>query len=191
MKCCSYCGKEFPDNINFCPVDQWPLIELAKNEPDKSFKEVGDYSSEELNQFRGIFAADLKQYRAIERRYAHPLLVIFLLGMACVAYASYLSQPPVAWLFGIGVFFFAGGMIGFVVAAFSLPKLKCPACQKSPFTEFGNYCPECGSVSLKPKGWLNTPHCNSCGKDLRSGKGRNFRYKTCTHCGVFLDDKGL
>ena len=158
---------------------------------ETNFKKVGDYSPAEMKQFREIFAADLKQYRANEKRFAHPLLVIFLVGLAAIICACSLSQPPIAWLFYVGFFIVAAGMITIVIAAFSLPKLKCPACNNFLFGGFGQYCPECGSASLEPKGWLNTPHCNSCGKDLRSGKGCNFKNKNCTYCGVFLDDKGL
>ena len=192
MKRCSYCGKQYGDDLILCPADQQPLtVEQSKNTPDQILKEVGDYSADELKRFREVFAADLRQSKATEQRYAHPLLVVLLVGLAATICACLLSRPPTAWLFGVGFFCFAAGMIAVVIVAYTLPKLKCPACHNFLFGEFGRYCPECGSASLEPRGWLNTPHCNSCGKDLWSGKGRNFRYKTCTRCGVFLDDKGL
>jgi hypothetical protein len=192
MKRCPYCGKQFGDDLILCPADQQPLIaEESKNTSDQILKEVGDYSADELKRFRGVFAADLRQSKAKEQRYAHPLLAVLLVGLAAIICASLLSQPPIAWLFDLGFFVFAAGMVAVVVVAYSLPKLKCPACHSFFSGELGRYCPECGSASLELKGWLNTPHCNSCKKDLRGGKGRNFKYKTCTHCGVFLDDKGL
>jgi hypothetical protein len=39
--------------------------------------------------------------------------------------------------------------------------------------------------------WRGGRRCNTCGKNLRTGKSRNFKYKACTSCGVFLYKKGL
>lgn len=158
-----------------------------------NFKKVGQYSPAELEQFQEIFAADLKQYRATDRRYAYLLLVVFLLGVAAVV-CSYLlsSQPPIQWLLGVGIVLIAGVLVSVVVVASSLEKqLKCPACHSLFIADMEKYCPECGSASLGRGGALGAMHCNSCGKKLISGKNRNFRYKACTHCGVFLDHKGL
>ena len=95
-----------------------------KNEDEKNFKKVGDYSPEELKQFQEVFAADLKQWRANERRIAHPALVILLVGLAAIICACLLSQPPIAWLFRIGFLIVAAGMVAVVIAVFSLTKLK-------------------------------------------------------------------
>jgi RNA polymerase subunit RPABC4/transcription elongation factor Spt4 len=163
-----------------------------KNEPENNFKEASNYSPEELKQFREIFAADLKQNQAIERRYANSILILFSTGFAAVVCSYLLFQPPTKWLFGAGIFLVAIGIISIAIAAFSLQKkLKCPACHNSFLGEIGEYCPECGSASLEPPNWLGARHCNSCGKNLLGGKNRSFKYKACTHCGVFLDDKGL
>jgi RNA polymerase subunit RPABC4/transcription elongation factor Spt4 len=164
-----------------------------KIEQENASKKVERYSPEERKQFREIFAADLKQYRAADRRYANPLLVAFLAGVAAVA-CSYLlsSQPPIKWLLGVGIVLIVGVFISIAVAASSLEKqLKCPACHNLLIDDIGEYCPECGSASLAPGGEFGALRCNSCGKQLITGKNRNFRYKACTHCGVFLDEKGL
>jgi RNA polymerase subunit RPABC4/transcription elongation factor Spt4 len=119
-------------------------------------------------------------------------LIVFLAGFAAVVCSYLLSQPPTKWLFGVGIFLVAAGIILIAIAAFSLQKkLECPACHNLFLDEIGEYCPECGSASLEPPNWLGTRHCNSCGKNLLGGKNRSFRYKACTHCDVFLDDKGL
>jgi RNA polymerase subunit RPABC4/transcription elongation factor Spt4 len=162
-------------------------------EQENNFKKVGQYSPAELEQFQKIFAADLKQYRATDRRYANPLLVVFLLGVAAVV-CSYLlsSQPPIQWLLGVGIVLIAGVLVSVAVAASSLEKqLKCPVCHSLFIDDIEKYCPECGSASLGRGGAFGAIHCNSCGKKLISGKNRNFRYKACTHCGVFLEQKGL
>jgi hypothetical protein len=163
-----------------------------KNENEKNFKKAAEYSSEELKQFREIFATDLKQNQAIERRCANSILILFLAGFAAVVCSYLFSQPPTKWLFGVGIFLVAAGIISIAIAAFSLQKkLKCPACHNSFLGEIGEYCPECGSASLEPPNWLGARHCNSCRKNLLGGKNPSFRYKACTHCGVFLDAKGL
>lgn len=163
-----------------------------KSELENNFKKAGDNSPEELKQFREIFATDLKQNQAIERRYANSILIVFLAGFAAVVCSYLLSQSPRKWLFGAGFFLVAAGIISSAIAAFSLQKkLKCPACHNSFLGQIGEHCPECGYVSLEPPNWFGARHCNSCGKNLLGGKNRSFRYKACTHCGVFLDDKGL
>jgi hypothetical protein len=163
-----------------------------QNEHEKNFKEVGDCSPEELKQFREIFATDLKENQTTERRYANPILIVILAGFAAIVCSYLLFQTPAKWLLGAGIFLIAAGIISIAIAAFSLQKkLKCPACHNLFLGSIGECCPECGSASLEPGDWLGIRHCNSCGKDLRGGKNRNFRYKACTHCGVFLDDKGL
>jgi len=164
-----------------------------KIEHENSLKKAGHYSPEDQNRFREIFAADLKQYRSADRRYANPLLVVFLVGVAAIV-CSYLlsSQPPIKWLLGAGIVLIAGVLVSVAIAASSLEKqLKCPACHNPFIDDIGECCPECGSASLAPAGAFGALYCNSCGKKLISGKNRNFRYKACTHCGVFLDEKGL
>ena len=163
------------------------------SEQENNFKKAGQYSPEQLKRFRELFAADLKQYRATDRRYANPILVVFLVGIAAV-FGSYLlsSQPPIKWLLGAGVVLVAAGFISIAVAASSLQQqLKCPACQNLFIDEIAECCPECGSAPLPLAAGLGARRCPACGKNLIAGKNRNFRYKSCTHCGVFLDEKGL
>jgi len=159
---------------------------------ENNSKKVGDYSPEELKQFREMFAVDLKQYRATNRRYANPILVVILVGFAAIFCSFLLSQTLIRWLLGAGICLIAAGVIIIAIAASSLQKkLLCPACHDLFIDEIGECCPECGSASLESGDWIGTQHCNACGKNLRIGRNRNFRYKACTHCGVFLDEMGL
>jgi hypothetical protein len=163
-----------------------------KNGLENNLKEAGGHSPEELKQFREMFAADLEQYRATERRRAIPILVVFLAGFAAVVCSFLFSQHPVKWLLGAGIFLVAAGLVSLATAAVSFQKgLKCPACHNQFIDDIGECCPECGSTPLEPADWLGARHCNACGKNLRIGRNRNFKYKACTHCGVFLDEKGL
>lgn len=161
---------------------------------ENNFKEPGDYSPEELKRFREIFAEDLKQYRSADQRCAYPVLIVILAGFAAVVCSFLLShsQSPIKWLLGVGIFLALAGLLLFaIVLTIIEKKLKCPACHDSFLGEIADYCPECGGGSLESPNWIGARHCNSCGKKILSGKNRTFRYKACTHCGVFLDEKGL
>jgi len=149
-------------------------------------------SLEELQRFQEKFAADLKQHRDSERRFALPILLVFIVGFAAVFCSFLLFHPPATWLFVAGFVLIAIGLILIAVTATVFQKkLICPACRHSFMDEIDECCPACGSPSLEPKNWRGARHCNFCGKDLVSGKNRNFKYKACTHCGVLLDEKGL
>jgi RNA polymerase subunit RPABC4/transcription elongation factor Spt4 len=162
------------------------------NELKDNFKAIPDCSPEEIRQYRERFAADLKQYRATEKRYALPVLLVFLAGFSALIYSYVLSPHPIKWLLATGIVLIIAGFVSLVATAFLLQsRLKCPACHFSFLSDIANHCPECGSASLESGDWLGAKHCNACGKSLRTGKNRNFRHKACTNCGVFLDDKGL
>ena len=154
--------------------------------------EIAGYSLEELKRFQEAFAEDLKQYRASERRFALPILLTFVAGFAAIFYSFLVFQPPVTWLFITGFALVAIGLILMAVTATVFQrKLICPACRHSFIDDIEDCCPECGSPSLDMRDWRGARHCNFCGKDLVSGKNRNFKHRACTHCGVLLDEKGL
>jgi hypothetical protein len=154
--------------------------------------ELTGNSLEELHRFREKFAVDLKQYRASERRMALPVLLLFLSGFVGIFASFLLFHPPALWLFILGFVLVAIGLVLVAVTATVFQKkLICPACRHSFMDEIEECCPECGSPSVETQTWRRTKHCNFCGKDLVSGKNRNFKYKACTHCGVLLDEKGL
>jgi tRNA(Ile2) C34 agmatinyltransferase TiaS len=90
--------------------------------------------------------------------------------------------------------FFIPVLIFWLVAlgsAMSTPRLVCPGCCNEMERSFGRYCPECGNSHLQPGGWFRAPHCRACGKSMRRGKGRHYKIRACTHCGLMLDDGGL
>jgi RNA polymerase subunit RPABC4/transcription elongation factor Spt4 len=154
--------------------------------------ELTGNSLEELHRYQETFAAELKEYRASERRFALPVLAIFLVGFAAIFCSFLLFKPPSLWLFVTGFVLVAIGLILIAVTATIFQrKLICPACRHHFIEEINDCCPECGSPALGSPDWRGARHCNFCDKDLVSGKNRNFKYKACTHCGVLLDEKGL
>lgn len=154
--------------------------------------EVTGYSLEELEYFRKAFAAEVKEYRAKERRFVLPILVLILTGFVAVFCSFLLFQPPLTWLLVTGFALVASGLILMAITAAPFERrLVCPACHNYFLEEIQECCPECGSLALDFESGRGARHCNTCGKDLRNGKHRNFRYKACTNCGVFLYKKGL
>jgi len=73
------------------------------NELKDNFKAIPDCSPEEIRQYRERFAADLKQYRATEKRYALPVLLVFLAGFSALIYSYVLSPHPIKWLLATGI----------------------------------------------------------------------------------------
>jgi hypothetical protein len=68
--------------------------------------------------------------------------------------------------------------------------LRCPACRKSLKSIKGLYCPLCGSDEYRARGDSN--YCPACSvRIMDDGDARSYGIRGCTHCGVFLDEKGL
>jgi RNA polymerase subunit RPABC4/transcription elongation factor Spt4 len=156
-----------------------------------NFKKVGDYSPEELKQFREMFAVDLERYRTEKRRFMIPLTAAIVVGLVAFFWGMHFYRHK--WVAYSSIVLAGGG--GLTMAAFLAflqNKLRCPACHNLFVDAIQKYCPECGCDSLEPRNWLiGGYHCESCGKDIMIGKSRNFKYKACTHCGVFLDEEGV
>jgi RNA polymerase subunit RPABC4/transcription elongation factor Spt4 len=154
--------------------------------------EVTGYSLEELEHFRKEFSAEVKAHQAKERRFVLPILFLIVVGLGVVFYFPLLFQPPLIWLLVAGFALVVAGIIFMAITAATFQqKLICPACHNDFIGEMQECCPECGSFSLGPQNWRGARHCNACRKNLRFGKNRNFKYKACTNCGVFLYAKGL
>jgi hypothetical protein len=154
--------------------------------------EVTDFSLEELKHFRKEFAAEVKKYQAKGRTFVVPILILIVLGFGAVFYSFLLFQPPLTWLLITGFSVVAIGVALMLWTATAFQKnLVCPACENSFVGEIQDFCPECGSFSLGCQDWRGVRRCETCGKNLRSGKNRNFKYKACTHCGMFLYKRGV
>ena len=171
-------------------------------------KVVSDYSEYELMQFREQFAPIAQKIRhegqRIERRLKNLLLgisitigvdFIVLITLAAIELIKDIPQ----WLTCIIVAIIPLSLLLFflvcIIFIFVIPhsRLECPACRNSLISlpQHLTYCPECGSNQLGKLNWLGRK-CKACGKRLSHGKG-GLSYKTryCTHCGIFLDEKGF
>ena len=147
---------------------------------------VGDYTEEERLHFCEVFGLDAQRYRIYSRKSWLVEVMAFVVWMVSI---YFFPRVGLAWICAL---LFAG-LLGLVIyGAHSQPTLECPACHnRVDSRELGRYCPECGSGNLEPGVWLCPPTCRVCGKTMYRGKGRRYKIRACTHCGVGLDDKGV
>jgi len=138
-----------------------------------------DYTEEERVRFREVFRPVAEHYR-YRVRIAYFAMAAFFLSIVMG-----FTLPESLFVY-IGPVGFCGCVFAFLVAL-RLP--NCPACSNALGYRFGRYCPEC-SGELQPGSWWNGPRCRTCGT-LSWGRGRSFGVRVCTHCGVFLDARGL
>ena len=141
------------------------------------------FPHDEQMRFREAFRPALERYRR-QLRFAYwPGAVFVISGILATADWNMYPKSWRYWFLGVSICAFAVvGTLG--------PRLpKCPACGNR-LGYKGRYCPECGG-ELETVGWFSVPRCRSCHKILHSARTRNFKIRGCTHCGVFLDEKGL
>lgn len=140
---------------------------------------VKDYKADELELFR-------EQLRPVASRYRWHIR-LFLLGVA-----GFLGNIVCGVIFRMEWFFVPAIIFHLVglAAGLTVPLLECPACNGCLY-RFKRYCPECGSTKFEAEGGSLPSYCGSCQKQLRSGKRRNFKVRSCTHCGIPLDEQGL
>jgi predicted RNA-binding Zn-ribbon protein involved in translation (DUF1610 family) len=142
-----------------------------------------DYSAGELAAFRDEFDRRWKR----RKRRAWPLLIAF--GVWVGGRLAVLGFVPreVEWELGLMLVFLA--MIA-CIAVF-LPFPRCPACASEIDEYVRNYCPNCGRESVSPARLLKAQECLACGSVLRVGKGRDYKVRFCTTCGVEISGTGV
>ena len=140
-----------------------------------------DYTPDDAAAFREHFRPLAQHYRWRSRTTGF--------GMAGAFVCTVLG---VVLLPNYGVYFFLGGTSSVLLIALTGPVAPdCPACHNKLDSRFGVFCPECGSQSLRPGGWFSFPRCDSCGKTMHCGRGRRYKIRACTFCGLMLDQKGF
>ena len=112
-------------------------------------------------------------------------IVMMLLGIAVVFVSLFWPEPVIPWIAGPGVALIFAAM----VVAFTLPRLTCPHCRQD-LEKLDQFCPRCSAASVEPRPWRGN-RCGHCGKGLGSYKGRQYRIRYCTHCGVLVDRIGV
>jgi hypothetical protein len=146
-----------------------------------------EYSPEELAAFQCEFQ---RLWKLRKRR----LLPVYVgLGVCAVGMIASLvfggDRRPVVVLTFMLVFL---GTIAYMALFVGFP--RCPACTNETDEYPGQYChfcPACGGTAIGPAAWATAPECQTCGIALRFGKGRDFKIRFCTSCGVKLDESGI
>ena len=144
-------------------------------------KTAADYTEIEKARFREEFKPVAKRYRIRSR--------IFLVGILCSFILLFLFTPKGAVINSWATPVFVVFVLLFVLFSLFSPPL-CPACEQKVDSEVRTFCPVCGG-KVDRRGFLKIPYCSSCDIVLRRGKSRIYDVRCCTHCGVFLDGKGI
>ena len=140
----------------------------------------GDYSIEQRAKLVGLSAPLPRSTDVIRESFCGGYSVL----PALLSHAAFCTVPRV-W--------FRESPAGLsVLARWSrLQPLLCPGCGNEMEHPLGGYCPECGGGPLRPAGPFGATACLTCGRALRYRKGRKFKVRACTDCGLVLDEKGL
>jgi hypothetical protein len=181
------CGRKRRGYRSSDPIRRGDLLKsfrLYRKPPKIAPERVATgHQLEEMTRFREEFLRIVKRHQ----RYQYLALGSFFVGICCFVLSK--THPSVSsWLIA-GCFVCA---LGYTLAV-QLSRPKCPACHNALDGSFGAYCPECGAGTFPRSNWLYPPTCLSCGTTMRRGRkgSRKYRIRACTHCGVFLDTKGL
>ena len=151
----------------------------SKSEPERH---VHDYSPEEQAKIFQQFAPLAARYR----RYFRVRLAIIAVAALILIISLIRDQKVTGWTFGSFFSIWLTALLG----EFTFPIPKCPACQND-LERIGEHCPECGAVALSRATWFTSPRCGDCSKLIRRTRGRKYKIHCCSHCGIWLDDKGL
>ena len=144
------------------------------------------FSLEDQTKYRQIFALVAQKHRSFSRR----AWLILAVG-AVISVVTWNIIPPSLAEWAVAPFFISWVTV-MLLKLTIVPSLECPACHRAlDVRKLGDFCPECGAPNLQPGVVLSPPQCAACGKQLRRPKGRLFKIRACTHCGLLLDDKGL
>lgn len=150
---------------------------------------VSEYSPDEHATIKTEFMPVAARYRHRVRLAAWVVVLgmiyMVLGGIIGIALKPVPSSSYYAW-FAIGFVIW-----WFILLLFTLVRCECPGCHNDLARGFGPFCPECGGRSLQRGNWFRPPLCSSCGKRMAQGKGRHYKVRACTHCGLFLDAEGL
>jgi hypothetical protein len=140
-------------------------------------KTAADYTEVEKEQFREQFRPIAKRYRV----YSWIYLVVLFSFFALLFY----SATKGSWVTLLFI-----GLVALFILLYVFLRPLCPACKRGIDGEVRTFCPVCGG-KVERRGFMKMPYCSSCDIVLRRGRSKNYDVRCCTHCGVFLDGKGI
>lgn len=144
---------------------------------------ASDYSTEEKERLRNQFKPIMERYQRQNRLAMYGIIgfmgfILLALLLPKILFPWILGPALVCWLVG-------------AITLGALPKLTCPGCSNPLEHAFGPYCPECGSDQLRKGSFFRAPHCGACNKTMVHRRGRRYKIRACTHCGLPLDETGV
>jgi len=148
---------------------------------------AADLSPEEWTRLQQAFLPLAVRYRRWHRMSSYALFGFLGSVAAFMFFGGGLHVPSPEW-FLLPALICWMVLLGLLLSA---PSLVCPGCGNDMEYGFGRYCPECGAEGLHRARGLRNTKCAACGKTLRFHKGRRYKIRTCTHCGLALDEEGL
>ena len=134
--------------------------------------------------FEAVFAARAQRYRLTTR-----IVVLLLVGFGVGMLAAVKLPVPEASRARMALLSAALLLLA-VFVHFLNRRLRCPRCRKALTPAKGRYCPQCGAEEYQ----AGLGRCEDCGGRIEEETGedaRSYRVRGCTHCGVFLDERGL
>lgn len=157
----------------------------ARQPPARVSAEDSAAGAEERAKVRAAFGALYRRYRRLG------MLAGCSIGSGVVLIAVGAGRPgPLMLWMESG---FAVCVVVCMLILVARDAMDCPACGQRLIGDAGSFCPECGEPGPSARGWLGGRRCKSCGGGIRRGKGgtRQYVIRACTHCGTWLDDRGL
>ena len=136
-----------------------------------------------MNDFTSQFQPIAEEYRRKEKRRTKVIIyfvVCCLLGIIVGNVDSYLLK----------VLWYLNFLAIIILFAASWYKPLCPSCHSDVVAALGTYCPECGGT-LQQVGALRGFECAGCGLRPSRNRGRNYKVRWCSSCGVKLDEAGI
>lgn len=125
------------------------------------------------------------------RRRQRTLLVVMLLA-AVLFFVAALSWPGILAKLALAGMVVSRIVMLSQVASLEAAEILCPSCRNDVDDNRGPFCPFCGGRTVAPRRWPLAPRCTACRTSLRRTEdGFQRRVRACTHCGLWLDDKGL
>jgi len=145
---------------------------------------VDRFSTPGRHSFEAAFARRARRHR-LSTRIVLSLLIGFGLGLSAAAMLP-VSEVARLWIVGLSAALLPIAVLVHVVNL----RLRCPSCRRPLAPAKGRYCPQCGSGAYL----AGSGQCDDCGARIEEETGedaRSYRIRGCTHCGVFLDERGL
>lgn len=152
-----------------------------------------DYSSDERLRLQQTFQRIASRYRRRTRIAVTAGILLSVCFIAQFIFVRSLPQKAEVWL----PYFLGGIIVGLILLVLLQPRFPvCPECHGRLDGRLGHYCPSCGRRQLRGDSYQ--AHCEGCGESLdlswrEGGRGRHrhYRIRSCTRCGLLIDQKGL